>query len=435
MRPALSSLSGPAFGLLLVCALLAPAHAQQALRPEIGRPLQQAGELLRAGKAREALAKVDQADAVRRKTAAEQLTIDRMRGAAAQRAGDHATAIRAFEAVLAAGSLPPAEQAPLAESLAYAYSQRGDWARTTQWIERARQAGSTSPQLDQLLAYVRSQTGDHGAVAVDAAAAVAAAEKAGRRPAEADLLRLADAQQRLNQPAAYRATLEKLLRHHPKPLYWQMVLQQLPRQPGFSNRLALDVMRLREASGTLDDADALVEMVQLALHAGFPAEGLALVERGYASGLLGTGAQAERHQRLRTLAKQQADAQVKALNTTSASASASATGPTTTTAPQPTQPPTPPQSQPQPQDAEALVRAGEVQVSLGRAAQGVALIEQGIARGGLKRPDDARLRLGLAMLQSDAHRARAPQVLRSVKGNDGTADIARLWLILSERAS
>ena len=82
-----------------VLTVSAAAAQAQAVRAEVGRPLQQASELLRSGKAREALAKVREADAVGGKTGAEQLVIDRMKGAAAQRAGENSTAIQAFEAV------------------------------------------------------------------------------------------------------------------------------------------------------------------------------------------------------------------------------------------------------------------------------------------------------------------------------------------------
>lgn len=44
--------------LALITAGWLGAASAQALRPEVGKPLQQAGELLRAGKAKEALAKV-----------------------------------------------------------------------------------------------------------------------------------------------------------------------------------------------------------------------------------------------------------------------------------------------------------------------------------------------------------------------------------------
>ena len=58
------------------------------------------------------------------------------------------------------------------------------------------------------------------------------------------------------------------------------------------------------------------------------------------------------------------------------------------------------------------------------------MMQQGIAKGSLKRPDDAQLRLGMALLQSGAkNKAKAVQVLRAVKGTDGTADLGRLWAL------
>jgi hypothetical protein len=69
-------------------------------------------------------------------------------------------------------------------------------------------------------------------------------------------------------------------------------------------------------------------------------------------------------------------------------------------------------------------------VSLGEADKGIELIQKGIAKGNLKHPEDAKLRLGLAQLQSPKTKAAGVATLRSVKGNDGSADIARLWLIL-----
>lgn len=388
---------------LAVAAGVGTAQAQ-ALRPEVGKPLQQAGELLKAGKAKEALAKVREADAVPNKTAAEQLTIDRMRGAAAQRAGDNATAIRSFEAVYASGKLSGAEQAQVAESLAYAYTQTKDLAKARDWLAKAQQAGGNNAQLKQLQAYLQSQSGDYNAIARDAAAAIAAAEQAGQRPGEDDLLRLADAYQRTNNPA-YFATLEKLLFNYPKKDYWAAYLARLPRKSGFSGRYALDVMRLKLASGTLTSTDEYMEMAQLALQAGYPAEAKKIVERGFAAGALGTGAEAERHKRLRDLTLKQ-DAESSAAIAERAGAAAAE------------------------KNGNDLVQAGYVYVTMGEADKGIALIEQGIAKGGLKRPEDAKLLLGMAQLQTAKSKAKASPTLRDVKGTDGSGDIARLWLLM-----
>ena len=374
-------------------------HAQ-ALRPEVAKPLQQANDLLKAGKAKEALAKVKEADAVGGKNANEQLMVERMRAAAAQRAGDTAQAIKALESIFASGK----DQAQTAEQLAFAYSQAKDWGKTKEWLAKAQSLGNSSPSLKQLQAYVQGQSGDYGAIAKEAQAAVQAAEQAGRKPDEGDLLRLADAYQRTNNPNGQTAALEKLLLNYPKKDYWNAYLGRLPRKSGFSDRFAIDVMRLKLATGTLTKTEEFMELAQLALQAGLPAEGRAIVDKGFAAGALGQGAEAARHQRLKDLAIKSEAEQKANLDKLVSEAGAA-------------------------KDGNALVNVGYALVTLGQADKGIPLIEQGIAKGQLKRPEDAKLRLGMALLQQGKNRQKAVQTLRSVQGNDGAAEIGRLWTV------
>jgi hypothetical protein len=393
-----------ALGLLAATLIgITPVHAQ-ALRPEIGRPLQQASEALRAGNAREALAKVGEAEAVSNRTAAENLVINRMKAAAAQRAGDTATAIRALEAI--APAVSGAELGQIAEQLAAAYAQQRNTARAGEWVQRARAAGNNSETLRQLESWLQTASGDFAAIARDAAAAVSAAEQAGRRPAEADLLRLADAQNRLNQSTAYIQTLERLVLNYPaKKDYWNAYLGRLPRKSGFSPRFELDVMRLRLAASVLTRTEDFMEMAQLTLQAGLPAEAESIVARGYAIGALGTGAEAARHQRLRDLTTRRL-----------AESRAAIAGQATEAAAAP--------------DGEALVRVGFAYASKGEAARGIELIQQGIAKGRLRNPEDAKLRLGMAQMMNPATRNAGITTLRSVRGTDGVAEIARLWTVM-----
>ena len=390
-----------AIALVLITAGWLTAASAVALRPEIARPLQQAAEYLKAGKGRDALNKVREAEQVSNRSAVEQQTIDRMKGAAAQRAGDNQTAVQAFEAVWNSGSMSGGEKAQIAESLAFAYSQLKSWGKTNEWINRAEQAGSRSPQLQQLQSYVQAQTGDYAAIGRDAAEAVAAAEKAGRRPGEDDLLRLADAQQRTGGNG-YTQTLEKLLAHYPKKDYWNAYLGRLTRKSGFSDRFALDVMRLRLATSTMSRTEDFMEMAQLALQAGFPAEGRMIVERGFAAKALGVGEEGERHKRLRDLAVKREAEQKAGIAAQEAEAV----------------------------EGDALVQVGYAYVTLGQVDQGIALIEKGIAKGGLRRPQDAKLRLGTAQLQSAKQKGKAAQTLRGLTGNDGAAEIGRLWTLI-----
>lgn len=397
LRPALLALA--AAGLV---AATFPAAAQ-GLRPEVGRPLQQASELLKAGKAREALAKVRDAEAASGITPAERQTIDAMKAAAAQRAGDTGAAIQALEAL--AGRASGAQLGQYAEQLASAYAQMRNYAKANEWLAKAIAAGNTSSAVKQLQQYLQASTGDWSAIAREAGAAVQAAEQAGRRPEEGELLRLADAQQRTNNSAGYASTLEKLLLNYPKKDYWSAFLARLPRKSGFSQRYDIDVMRLRLATGTLTSTADYMELAQLALQGGLPAEALRVIDRGYKAGLLGTGPEAARQQRLRDLAVKQ---EGEARSSLPAQAAEAATE----------------------KEGDQLVKIGYAYVSIGEVDKGLELIQQGIAKGHLKRPDEARLRLGMAQLQSGKNRAQALQTLRSVKGTDGTGDIARLWAVV-----
>jgi len=379
------------------------AVSAQGLRPEVGKPLQQAGELLKVGKAKEALVKVREAESVPNRTASEQLTIDRMKAAAAQRAGDSATALAALESIH--GRVSGNEQAQMAEQIASAYAQAKNNAKASDWLTKATAGGYSSPGINQLRNYLQGASGDYGAIAKEAAASVSADEQAGRKPDEGDLLRLADAQQRTGNMAGYGVSLEKLLLNYPKKDYWSAYLGRLPRKAGFADRFALDVMRLRLASGTLTKTDDFMEMSQLALQAGLPAEGRRIADQGFKAGVLGTGPEAARHQRLRDLAVKNEAESKAAIAAQTTEAATQTTG-------------------------DDLVKVGFAQVSLGEVDAGIRLIEQGIAKGGLKRPDDARLRLGMAQLQSAKGKSAATATLRGVKGTDGVADIARLWLIL-----
>ena len=391
--------------LTLALALAGGLHAAsaQGLRAEVGKPLQQAGEYLKAGKAKEALAKVREAERVSGITSAERQTIDAMKAAAAQRAGDTATAIQALEAL--AGRAGGAQLGQYAEQLANAYAQQRNNGKATEWLNKAVAAGNNSGSVRQLQSYLQSASGDYGAIARDAGAAVSAAEQAGRRPDEGDLLRLADAQQRTNNLNGYGNTLEKLLAYYPKKDYWNAYLGRLPRKANFADRFLLDVLQLRLASGTLTKTEEYMELAQLLMQQGLPSEALRVTEQGFKSGALGTGTEAARHQRLRDLAvKEEAQARAKLEGQATEAAGF--------------------------KEGDGLGKVGVSYVSMGDLDKGIGLIRQGIAKGNLKRPEDAKLRLGLAQLQSPKTKSAGVQTLRSVKGTDGVADIARLWLIV-----
>ena len=395
-----------------VLALAVPlqnAPAQEAVRPDVGKPLQAAQELIKAQKFKDALAKVRDADAVANKTPNETFLVERMRIAAASGAGDVETAAKSFEVLSASGKVPGPEKVRMVESLAGAYYRAKDYAKAMVWSQRYFKEGGTNPSIRTLLIQSQYLSGDFSGAAKELTTEIQAAEKNGTAPAQERLNLLLNAGTQMKDPNTTVYALERLVTYYPKKEYWVDLLSRMQRKPNFSDRLALDTYRLSLATGSMTAANDFMEMAQLALQAGLPAEGKQVVDKGFASGTLGNGAEGERHKRLRDLVNKKleedkvmrADAEKQALAD---------------------------------KDGTALVNAGFNLVYNGQATKGLPMMQQGIAKAGLKRPDDARLHLAIAHLMA-GDSAKAQGILKTVGGGDGTADLARLWALYAKRKS
>jgi hypothetical protein len=58
------------------------------------------------------------------------------------------------------------------------------------------------------------------------------------------------------------------------------------------------------------------------------------------------------------------------------------------------------------------------------------MMEAGNKKGGMRRPDDGKLRLGIALIEA-GQKAKGVQALRTVTGQDGAQDLANLWMLFS----
>ena len=396
-------LRGATIALALV---VGAAHAADTVRPEVGKPLQEAQSLIKARKYKEALAKVNDADAAANKTAYENYLIEYMRLSAAMSGGEMNTAAKAYDALAASGKLGAAEKLKMMESIAGGYYRDKNWAKAIEWAQRYQRDGGTSAQMQTLLVQAQFQSGDKAGVAKELMAEIQADEKAGRAPPEDQLKLLMNASASLPEGGGYSFALERLVTYYPKKEYWAELIAGVQRKPGFSDRFSLDIYRLMLATGGMTKANDYMEMTQLALQAGLAAEAKAAIDKGFASGVLGTGPEADRQKRLRDLAVRKAEEAKAEMPAKEAEAMAE-------------------------KDGTALVAVGFNLATSGQAAKGVTLIEKGIAKGGLKRPEDAKLRLGQAMVLAGSPKAAG--VLRGVTGADGTADLARMWIILARR--
>jgi hypothetical protein len=80
-----------------------------------------------------------------------------------------------------------------------------------------------------------------------------------------------------------------------------------------------------------------------------------------------------------------------------------------------------------------MVEVGAAYMSYGQADKAVTLIQAGIAKGGLKYPDEANLLLGMAQLHAhDAAGAHRTFDKVSSSSNEGYAQLGRLWVLHSQ---
>ncbi|WP_144142747.1 tetratricopeptide repeat protein [Paraburkholderia sp. BCC1884] len=383
-------------GLSALTALPLAAHAADTLRPDVAKPLNAAQDLYRAHKYKDALTKIDQAAAVPGKTPYESTMVEEMRGAAAVAAGETGIAAQAYETLLSSGKLTGADEQRTTAALAGIYFQQKNYAQAAKVAQRYLKAGGGDPDMRTLLVQSYYLSNDCASVVGLLKPTVDAQAKAGHAPDESQLQLLGTCAQRVKDDATYRSTLEKLVAYHPKQSYWDDMFAAIRNKPGYSSALDIDTYRLRRATGSLSTVDDYMEMTQLAIVAGTTAEGKQVIDQGFTSGVLGHDAQSDREKRLQALAAKRAQAPAD------------------------------------PANPVAPVNVAFNQVFAGQAKQGIAGMDAAIEKGGLDHPDQAQLHLGVAYYIA-GDKPRAVQAFRAVKGTDGSADLARLWVLVASK--
>ncbi|HEX7910622.1 MAG TPA: hypothetical protein VF534_21375, partial [Paraburkholderia sp.] len=271
-----------------------------------------------------------------------------------------------------------------------------NYAQAAKVAQRYLKSGGGDPDMRTLLVQSYYLSNDCASVVGVLKPSVDAQVHAGHAPDESQLQLLATCAQRTKDDVTYRGALEKLVAYHPKQSYWDDLFAAIRNKPGYSSALDIDTYRLRRATGSLTSVDDYMEMTQLAIVAGTTAEGKQVIDQGFTSGVLGHDAQADREKRLQALAAKRAQAPAD------------------------------------PANPVAPVNVAFNQVFAGQAKQGLAAMDAAIAKGGLDHPDQAQLHLGEAYYAA-GDKVRAVQAFRAVKGADGSADLARLWVLVASK--
>ena len=379
----------------------------EVLRPEIAQLLIAAKTLFDGKNIPEALTTLTQADAVADKTPYEVFAVERTRGDYYLKAGDKAKAAQAFEKVVAANYLKHADQINIIQVISQLYFQASNYPLAVSWMERYFKEGGSEPRDRDILNKAYYLNKDYAQAYKGLSAYVAAELAAGHIPDEQHFQLILNSASFLNAKEDALKAVEQLNAYYPSSKSWNFLISQVYSEPGFSEKLVLDIFRLKQELSLLKTASEYVEMSELATRAGLPAEAKRVLDQANAAGLLSAGPDAKKYAAMLDAANKRAAEDVKTMQQGEAGAAGAKAG-------------------------TGLVNLGMAYATAGQPDKGAGLIEQGISKGGVSRIEEAKLHLGLVYYWAGKKEAAIKQ-LKTVQGSDGTADLARYWIMQINR--
>ena len=385
----------------------APAAAQQnTVRPELAKLFDpaQVQPLVSAKNFTELQNRIAQAEALPNKTPYETYVVTRMKMVHASASGNDAAFMTTAEQVLQSGFEPKEMQPKLVLAMADVSYKAKNYAAAVEQIKRYESMGGDMTSARPLLVRAQYLNKDYASAKTQLLQTVADTEKAGKVPSQEDLKLLLSAANETKDNAAYETAVQKMIAYYPSDEMWsEMIRVGVIRKPGFDQNNYLPVLRLQHAVTKTMREDDYIDLAETALRDGFPTEAKNVLDAGYAAGVLGKGANAKAHDSLRSRANKGAADDAKNIAAGEASASKSKNG-------------------------AGLVNLGWAYVTMGQHDKGIGFIQQGIAKGGLKQPDEAKIRLAAAQAKA-GRKDEAIKTFESVKAGGGLSDVARIWAL------
>ena len=384
-----------------------PAHT---VSREVGKPLQDAQADIKKNDYSGALEKLNEADAVKKKTPYEEHIIHELEGYVYVHTHQYAEAAKALEATLTDGLLDPKDVPLRTVAVAQLNYQIKNYDKSIQYGQVAIDKGWADAQMPTLVGQAYYLKNDWRGVERFEKSQIALDERKGAAPTNEALQLLLSACLKLNpngDDACANNALQELVIYHPKPEYWQQLLYGMFKTVK-SDRNLLQTYRLASEVDVLKRPEDFTDFAQLAIEAGCPGEAEQVIQKGMQENIFPDSRTKGKAQRLLIDAQKAAKRDQSSLDRTAQQA--------------------------------ALAHSGDQDAGLGLAYFGyqqydkaVQALKQAIAKGGLKDPSSAHLLLGIAELKS-GNKSDALQSFKAVKGDPTLERLATLWSLRARQA-
>jgi hypothetical protein len=315
---------------------------------------------------------------------------------------DNAGIIAGLEGMLGSGfSLTASEQNAFRTALVSAHYQQKDYQQAIKHGTDLIKSGGASETVYTTVGQSYYLTNKFNDAVKLFEGLVSADEKAGRKPDRRQLSLLQDAYTKAGNADAAQATLEKLVRYHPDPQTWMVLLYEVKKER-LDPRQRVQLYRLMDATSNLKHAMDITAYSDAATSLGLYAEANKALEIGKKLNVFTAADEASRAERYLASNKKAGDAARAELAQLEAEARSAPTG----------------------NEYTALAMQ---QFSFGDYAKAVEAAKAAVAKGGLKNPDDAQVLLGIAQLKA-GQKADAKKTFGAVKTDNAvTLRIAKLW--------
>lgn len=318
----------------------------------------------------------------------------------------YADAIEAYKVILEQPDLPAALAQNSLYTLAQLYFTVEDYRSAVDTIKRWFAAAPEPTKTAWLLlAQGYYQLGQYASVIEPVDQAIALMQAQGAPPEERLLLLKRAAFYELGDYQSLASVMQQIVALYPRKGHW-MTLAAAYSEIGDTRRQMVIMEMLFEA-GDLERTEQVRNLANLYLLHKTPYKAARLLSRQMDTGKLERTAA---NLRLLAQAWQQAHEDSEAIAPLAEAAELSEGG-------------------------ELYLRLAQSQINLGRYADAAASLETALARGGIKRPDQARIMLGLAWFELD-RLAKAREAFAAAAADERSRKTAQQWLdfIASERA-
>lgn len=384
--------------------------AEDKISAKVAKPMKAAQEAIQKKQWDQALAKVAEADAVSGKTPFDQFQINEFKAYVFLQQRKYAEVASLYETNLASGRQPPEQVNDRLKTLVQLYTATKNYKKVMEFGDRWIKAGGQDIDTRVLVAQAHYLQKDYKEAVAIMQAAIKSAEQAGKTVDENWLQLVRSAQTNMGDQDGAAKTMEKLVQLYPKPEYWNFLIGTRLNAKA-SDRITLNTLRLAQQVGTLNSADQYLEMAELLLEAGLPGEAKSALEAGYSAKVVDPAdkAASDRYKRRFDDAKAAAAKDLQSLPQFEKDAQKGTNG-------------------------QADVALGMAYSSFGQYEKAAAALSRGLAKGGVRDPDQAQIMLGIADLKL-GKKADAAKAFGQVTADPQMADLARLWTIVARSST